>query len=73
MATVEANCGVVLIGETAGDVWDVLTEWGPLSLAKLVKVVGKPRDMVMQAIGWLAREEKISIDDNGRGRVVSLR
>ena len=73
MATVEANCGVVLIGEAAGDVWDVLTEWGPLSLAKLVKVVGKPRDMVMQAIGWLAREEKISIDDNGRGRVVSLR
>ena len=73
MATVEANCGVVLIGETAGEVWDVLDEWGPQSLAKLVKAVGKPRDVIMQAIGWLAREEKICIDEDGRSRIVSLR
>ena len=73
MATVEASCGTVLIGKTAGEVWDVLNEWGPQSLAKLVKAVGKPRDMVMQAIGWLAREEKICIDEDGRSRIISLR
>ena len=28
--------------------------------------------MVMQAIGWLAREEKVSIEEAARGRVVSL-
>ena len=73
MAAVEAGCGTPLIGAVAGEVWDALDEWGPLSPAKLVKAVGKPRDMVMQAVGWLAREEKICIDGDGRGRVVSLR
>jgi hypothetical protein len=42
-------------------------------MAKLVKAVGGPRDLVMQALGWLAREGKIWIDDNGRSRTVSLR
>jgi hypothetical protein len=60
------------IGEVAGTVWRVLTEQGPLSLTKLVKAVGESRDLVMLAIGWLAREGKISIDDNGRHRTVSL-
>lgn len=73
MATVEANQGIVLIGETAGEVWAVLDQNGPQTFAKLVKAVGKPRDMVMQAIGWLAREEKIVIEEDGRSRVVALR
>jgi hypothetical protein len=28
---------------------------------------------VMQALGWLAREDKICIEDEGRARMVSLR
>ncbi len=72
MATLAAYCGTVNIGETAGEVWDVLDTEGPQSLSKLVKAVGKPRDLVMQSIGWLAREEKICIDEEGRSRVVSL-
>ncbi|MBN1908155.1 MAG: winged helix-turn-helix domain-containing protein [Pirellulales bacterium] len=63
---------VVQIGETAGLVWAVLNENGEMSLAKLVKAVGKPRDLIMQALGWLAREEKISIDEQGRTRTVTL-
>jgi len=27
----------------------------------------------MQALGWLAREDKIQIDEAGRSRVVSLK
>lgn len=73
MATLEANCGMVQIGETAGEIWDILDKQGPLSFAKVVKAVGKPRDQVMQAIGWLAREEKLCIEEEGRSRVVSLR
>ena len=64
---------VAPIGETAGMVWKALAENGPMSMAKLVKQVGQPRDTVMQALGWLAREDKISIEDQGRSRVVSLR
>ena len=73
MATATANTCVAQIGETAGAVWQILSEDGPLSMAKLVKKVGQPRDTVMQALGWLAREEKICIDEEGRTRVVSLR
>lgn len=64
---------VVQIGETAGLVWKALSEKGPVSIAKLIKMVGEPRDLVMQALGWLAREDKILIEDRGRSQVVSLR
>jgi len=60
------------IGEAAGAVWHALDESGPLSLAKLVEKVGGNRDVVMQAVGWLAREGKIDIAETKRGRVVSL-
>ena len=30
-----------------------------MSLPKLVEEMRTPRDLVMQAIGWLAREEKV--------------
>lgn len=68
-----ADQHVVHIGETAGAVWHALSSNGRMSLAKLVKTVGEPRDTVMQALGWLAREGKILIEDEGRSRMVSLR
>ena len=44
-----------------------------MTMAKLIKAVGEPRDNVMQALGWLAREDKIDIVEDGRSCVVSLR
>ena len=73
MATAAPVSCVAHIGETSGVAWRVLAEQGPLSMAKLVKAVGEPRDTVMQALGWLARESKISIEEEGRSRIVSLR
>ena len=72
MATLEAVSAVQQIGETAGQVWNLLDREGPLKVTQLVKQVDAPRDMVMQAVGWLAREEKITIDEQARARVVSL-
>jgi hypothetical protein len=73
MATADATCGVEQIGETAGDVWRLLTDRGSLSMAQIVKQLDAPRDLVMMALGWLAREDKIAIDNESRGRTVSLR
>ena len=73
METLAASTGVQQIGETAGAIWHVLNEHGSLSVAKLVERVGGNRDVVMQAIGWLAREDKIDITETKRGRIVSLR
>ena len=73
MASAEPVSCMAQIGETAGMVWKVLADSGALSMAKLVKAVGEPRDAVMLALGWLAREDKILIEDDGRSRTVSLR
>jgi hypothetical protein len=71
-AATPVSC-VERIGDVAGIVWRVLSQNGPLSVAKLVKAVGEPRDTVMLAVGWLAREDKINIEEDGRNRMVSLR
>ncbi|MCC7084323.1 MAG: winged helix-turn-helix domain-containing protein [Pirellulales bacterium] len=73
MATVMRESCLAEIGETAGAVWHTLKEQGPLTIAKLVKEIEAPRDVVMQSLGWLAREEKVEIEEDGRTRVVSLR
>jgi len=72
MATAAPGPCVANIGAMAGIVWKVLQEDGPLSVTKLVKAVGEPHDLVMQALGWLAREGKICIKEKGRTRIVSL-
>ena len=61
------------IGQTAGLVWHTLDKHGPQSITKLAKMIDAPRDIVMQAVGWLAREEKLEIKEIKRGRIVSLR
>jgi hypothetical protein len=61
------------IGETAGQIWHVLADEGePVSLTQLAKRVDQPRDLIMQAIGWLAREDKVRIDENGRTKTIAL-
>jgi hypothetical protein len=69
----EHSC-IEAIGQAAGLVWHKLNEEGPTSITKLSKAFDNvPRDTVMQGIGWLAREDKIQIEETKRGRTVSLR
>jgi hypothetical protein len=42
-------------------------------LTVLARVIGAPRDLLLQALGWLARENKIEITDKGRGKIISLK
>ncbi len=72
MATAHCNSTIETIGDAAGHVWHYLNEHGPTSLSRLVKDVDIPRDVVMQAIGWLAREDKLTIDEESRSKIVSL-
>lgn len=65
--------GIERIGHTAGLVWHALHDGGPQSLGKLVKTVDAHRDLVLQALGWLAREDKLWIDESKRGRTFRLR
>jgi hypothetical protein len=72
MATDMATC-ISQIGETAGQVWQILNSRGTLTIPKLVKEIDVPRDVIMQALGWLAREGKIDIEEDSRTKTVSLR
>ena len=72
MAATSVSC-IGQIGETAGIVWHVLNEGGSTTLAKLAKEIDAPRDVVMQAVGWLAREGKVEIEESKRKRTISLR
>ena len=72
MATATEHEAAVQIGDVAGLVWRTLAAQGPLSYAKLVKATGASRDAVMQAVGWLAREDKLEFED-GRTLKVGLK
>ena len=63
----------VEIGHVAGDVWGALVRDGSLTVAALKKAVDAPGDVVMAAIGWLAREEKLDFSTQGRSVKISLR
>ena len=61
------------IGLTAGQVWSFLADNGPASLNKLTKSLDVNRELAMQAIGWLAREDKIAFEQATRGRLIRLK
>ena len=71
MATIEATY-VQKIPETAGQIWPPLEFEGPQKISQIVKEIDAPRDLIMQALGWLAREEKIVVEELSRSRVVTL-
>ena len=64
---------IARIGETAGMVWHYLDLNGAMSVTGLAQELGVPRDLAMQAIGWLAREEKVEITEAGRTKTISLK
>jgi len=55
-----------MIGETAGKVWQFLKTNGPAPGKKIEKGIGENAALMNQAIGWLAREGKISVDRTQR-------
>lgn len=61
------------IGTVAGMVWHYLNEHGSVTLSKLAREIDEPRDLVMQAVGWLAREGKIQFEEGGRSKSICLK
>lgn len=61
-----------VIGELAGRVWQYLDENGESSVNKIITETGLGKNEVQRAIGWLAREGKLSILTKGRTETVSL-
>ena len=60
------------IGITAGDIWHYLDEKGNATLDQLVKGTGKPRDLILMSLGWLAREGHVTLGDPPSKYLASL-
>ncbi|HEX4072058.1 MAG TPA: winged helix-turn-helix domain-containing protein [Planctomycetaceae bacterium] len=60
------------IGTVAGQVWQYLDAHGSVTLSKLAREIEAPRDLVMQGVGWLAREGKIAFHEGPRSKTISL-
>jgi len=60
------------IGQAAGKVWQALNK-APTAAAQLPKVTGLSAEATNQAIGWLAREGKLTAQSTARGFVLKLK
>lgn len=49
------------VGETAGQVWRLLSSEGPQTVAQLKKKLGAKGELLSMSLGWLAREDKIEL------------
>lgn len=61
------------IGSAAGVVWNYLDETGPSSITKMAKDTSLDTKVLQRAIGWLAKEDKVSFEVKGRTEVVTLK
>jgi len=62
----------IKIGEAAGKVWKFLEENGEANLTQIKKGVKEDPNLILQAIGWLAREDKLQIEKKERFIIYTL-
>jgi len=60
------------IGLTAGAIWKVLEKTQEVNASRLPAMVNEKNFVVHQALGWLAREDKIDYRSEGEKVFVSL-
>lgn len=61
------------IGEAAGKIWEYLDKNGSASVTKITNETGVNKNDVQRAIGWLLKEDKLSIEMVGRAETLSLK
>jgi len=62
-----------IVGSTAGKIWKYLDKNGPISIAKLIKETKIDEKNIQRGIGWLAQEDKVSIEIINRAETISLK
>ncbi len=61
------------IGSAAGIIWHYLAENGVVSASKLAKDTKLDSKVLHRALGWLAKEDKLSFEVKGRSEMISLK
>jgi DNA-binding transcriptional ArsR family regulator len=60
------------IGAAAGQIWSFLSENGQASVSKIAESTGLDKNTAQRALGWLAREGKLSLERKGKNEFFSL-
>jgi len=60
------------IGEISGKIWKILGEKEDVEISKLPQILKEKGEIVYQALGWLAREDKINYHSKEKKTFVSL-
>jgi len=60
------------VGATAGLVWSFLSGHGPASLSTIEREVEAPRLLIHLALGWLAREGKLVVEERKGRALISV-
>jgi predicted HTH transcriptional regulator len=61
------------IGDAAGKIWEYLDKNGSASVTKITNETGINKNDIQRAIGWLLKEDKLSIEVVGRTETLSLK
>ncbi len=61
-----------VVGETAGTIWRYLNDQERVAITKLPKALQVKQTIVYQALGWLAREDKIEYQTEGNVTYIRL-
>lgn len=60
------------IGDTAGRIWKIMRKKKEVNISQLPKLLEEKTAIVYQALGWLAREDKIEYRIEGTKTFASL-
>lgn len=61
------------IGIVAGEIWHYLDEHGADTFSRVVASIGRPRELTLMSLGWLAREGHVVVRPEGQDFRVELR
>ena len=61
------------IGIVAGEIWHDLDSHGGGLFMQIVQRLGRPKELVLMSLGWLAREGHVVVRQEGNDYQVELR
>jgi len=64
---------ITRIGIVAGDIWRLLEKEKEVALSSMVSQTGKPREILLMGLGWLAREGHVILKENEGDYIGTLR
>jgi hypothetical protein len=60
------------IGETSGKIWKILQKRDEVAISQLPGIINEKAAIINQALGWLAREDKIEYRTQANKTFISL-